>query len=158
MNQAKILVHVRPMAVPMLAAVAGDVLLGKPADIEIDCIAARWEHAMFSVIFEVHPKLERWMPISDTRRCSGQSSNPAITRQAAVADVVKLHDRAQQCITHFGKSPARILWSPTGAVCVPVTQASDTSDPVFADHRSLTVPGDPSTPRIEATGTLASLL
>ncbi len=28
-------------------------------------------------------------------------------------------------------------WSPTGAVSVPVTQASDTSDPVFADHRHI---------------------
>ena len=39
----------------------------------------------------------------------------------------------------FGKSPARILvpagGPPTEAVCVPVTRASDTSDPVFADHR-----------------------
>jgi hypothetical protein len=27
-----------------------------PFDIEIDCIAAVWERAMFSVLFEVHPK------------------------------------------------------------------------------------------------------
>ena len=33
-----------------------------------------------------------------------------------------------------GKDFGTRHWSPTGAVCVPVTQASDTSDPVFADH------------------------